>query len=50
MPLFHSLLLVLALICFIAGAVKPSAFGNINPVALGLAFWVLNVLVAIVPR
>jgi hypothetical protein len=41
------ILLVLALICFIwAAAGAPAVPGNVNLTALGLAFWVLTVLIA----
>jgi hypothetical protein len=39
------ILLVLALACFIIGAAGV-ALGRVNPVALGLAFWVSTHLLA----
>jgi hypothetical protein len=39
----HFLLLVLAFICFFLAAV--GVVGRINLVALGLAFWVLTLLI-----
>jgi hypothetical protein len=39
-------LIVLALICFIAAAVNAK-FGSVNLVALGLAFWVATVLLGL---
>lgn len=39
------ILLILALICFIAGAAGV-AHPRVNLIALGLAFWVLTILIA----
>lgn len=50
MQIVSPILLVLAFVCFIVAAIKPEAMGRVNPVALGLALWVLNQLVVIAPR
>jgi len=42
MSIVKVLLLVAALICFICGAANFPV--KVNPVALGLAFWVLSLL------
>lgn len=42
------ILLVLALVCFIIGA-TGYAVGRVNMVSLGLAFWVVTVLLGAVP-
>lgn len=50
MQLVSPILLVLAFVCFIIAAIKPTALGAVNPIGLGLALWVLNALVVIAPR
>lgn len=40
-----TLLLILALVCFIFGAVPPVAWVRVNLISLGLAFWVAAVLI-----
>lgn len=41
------ILLILALVCFVAAAFNVAA--RINLVALGLAFWVLTVIIGVWP-
>lgn len=40
-----TLLLILALVCFIFGAIPPVAWVRVNLISLGLAFWVAAELV-----
>ena len=47
MNLVDLILIVLALLCFIAAAINAKV-GNVNLVAAGLAFWVATVLLGLV--
>ena len=48
MSLLILLFLVLALVCFVAAAFNIAA--RINLIALGLAFWVLSVIIQVWPK
>lgn len=50
MNVVTNLVLILAFVCFVVAAVKPEALPRLNLIAIGLALWVLNALVALVPR
>jgi len=47
MNLVDVILIVLALICFIAAAINAK-IGSVNLVAAGLAFWVATVLLGLI--
>jgi hypothetical protein len=40
------LLLILALVCFLIGAFGQHAVARVNMIALGLAFWVVTLIIA----
>jgi hypothetical protein len=43
-------LLILALLCFVSSAISWPSVPRLNLLALGLAFWILNALVVLIPR
>jgi hypothetical protein len=44
------ILLILALVCFVLDAIGYPSAPRVKLTPLGLAFWVLNALVVLVPR
>ena len=44
MPIFHLILLILAFVCFLLGAFGVQVSARVNLVALGLAAWMLTLL------
>lgn len=50
MVIMNSILLILALICFASATLSWPTQARLNTTALGLFFWVLHLLVALVPK